>query len=83
MRTDGLQRMLDFLNLLNEKNIHFFIERYTESFVTEMAAFVNAILHDAPVPVSGYDGRVPVVMALAAGKSLAEHRLVRLSEIEQ
>jgi myo-inositol 2-dehydrogenase / D-chiro-inositol 1-dehydrogenase len=63
--------------------LRFFVERYTESFVVEMAAFVDAVLHDTPVPVTGYDGRVPVVMALAAQKSLAEHRPVRLSEIEQ
>jgi myo-inositol 2-dehydrogenase/D-chiro-inositol 1-dehydrogenase len=62
---------------------HFFVERYVESFVAEIAAFVNAIQHDTPVPVTGLDGRVPIVMALAAGKSLAEHRSVRLSEIEQ
>jgi myo-inositol 2-dehydrogenase / D-chiro-inositol 1-dehydrogenase len=60
----------------------FFLERYTESFVSEMAAFVDAVLQDTAVPVSGLDGRTPVVMALAAGKSLAEHRAVRLSEIE-
>jgi len=47
-----------------------------------MAAFVDAVLHDTPVPVTGLDGRVPVVIALAAGKSLAEHQPVRLSEIE-
>ncbi len=62
--------------------LHFFLERYTESFVSEMTAFVDAILHDTPVPVTGHDGRVPVVMALAAGKSLTENRPVRLSEIE-
>ncbi len=62
--------------------LRFFVERYTESFVSEMAAFVDAVLHDRPVPVNGLDGRVPVVMALAAGKSLAEHRPIRLSEIE-
>lgn len=62
--------------------LHFFIERYNESYVTEMMAFVDAVLHDTPVPVTGYDGRVPVVMALAANKSLVEHRPVRLSEIE-
>jgi myo-inositol 2-dehydrogenase/D-chiro-inositol 1-dehydrogenase len=62
--------------------LYFFIERYTGSFVTEMTAFVDAVLHDAPVPVTGRDGRVPVVMALAAQKSLADHRPVRLSEIE-
>ena len=63
--------------------LYFFIERYTESFVTEMIAFVEAVLHDTPVPITGRDGRVPVVMGLAASKSLAEHRPVSLSEIEQ
>ncbi len=62
--------------------LHFFLERYTESFVSEIRAFADAILNDTPVPVSGYDGRVPVVMALAAQKSFMEHRPVRLSEIE-
>jgi len=62
--------------------LHFFVERYNESFLFEMAAFVEAVQHDRPVPVSGYDGRVPVAMALAAQKSLAENRPVRLSEIE-
>jgi myo-inositol 2-dehydrogenase/D-chiro-inositol 1-dehydrogenase len=61
----------------------FLVERYTESFVSEMAAFVDAVHHDTPVPVTGRDARVPVVMALAAQKSLAEHRPVQLSEIEQ
>jgi myo-inositol 2-dehydrogenase/D-chiro-inositol 1-dehydrogenase len=62
--------------------LHFFIERYTESFLTEMTAFVKAVLHETPTPVSGQDGRAPVVMALAAGKSLREDRPVRLNEIE-
>ena len=63
--------------------LHFFLERYTESFVSEMAAFVDAVLHDTPVLVTGRDGRLPVVMALAARKSFEEHRPVLLSEIEQ
>jgi len=61
---------------------HFFLERYSESFVAEMSAFVHAICHDKPVPVTGHDGRAPVVIALAAQKSLDEHRPVRLSEID-
>lgn len=61
--------------------LNFFMDRYTESFVAEIAAFVDAVLHDTPVLVSGHDGRVPVVMGLAARKSYAEHRPVRLSEI--
>ena len=63
--------------------LHFFVEHYNESFLFEMAAFVNAVHHDTPVPVSGYDGRVPVAMALVAQKSLAENRPVGLGEIEE
>ncbi len=61
---------------------NFFLERYTESYLAEMAAFVDAVLNETPVPVTGRDGRVPLVMALAAQKSLAENRPVHLSEIE-
>src|SRR5258707_14609108 len=63
--------------------LHFFLERYTESFIAEMTAFVNAILYDKPVPVNGHDGRMAVIIALAAHRSLVENRPVRLSEIEQ
>src|SRR5205814_2040249 len=38
--------------------LRFFVERYTESFVSEMAVFVDAVLHDTPVPVTGLDGRI-------------------------
>ncbi len=61
--------------------LNFFMDRYTESFATEVAAFVDAVLHDKPVPVTGEDGRVPVVMGLAATKSYREGRPVKLSEL--
>lgn len=61
--------------------LHFFVERYTESYVAEMRAFVDAVLHDKPVPVTGEDGRAPVVIGLAARKSYDENRPVRLAEI--
>ena len=61
--------------------LNFFMDRYTESFATEMAAFVDAVLNDKPTPVTGHDGRVPVVMGLAAGKSYREGRPVKLSEM--
>ncbi|GAC1399128.1 MAG: inositol 2-dehydrogenase [Ktedonobacteraceae bacterium] len=61
--------------------LHFYIERYTESYVAEMEAFVDAVLHDTPVHVTGYDGRMALILGLAAKKSLTEHRPVRLSEI--
>jgi myo-inositol 2-dehydrogenase/D-chiro-inositol 1-dehydrogenase len=62
--------------------LNFFIERYTESYVNELRAFVRCVVHDTPPPVTGLDGRIPVVMGYAAQKSRQEKRPVRLDEIE-
>jgi myo-inositol 2-dehydrogenase/D-chiro-inositol 1-dehydrogenase len=62
--------------------LNFFMDRYTESFANELAAFVDAVVGDKATPVTGIDGRIPVVMALAARKSHDEHRPVRLEEVE-
>jgi myo-inositol 2-dehydrogenase/D-chiro-inositol 1-dehydrogenase len=62
--------------------LNFFMERYTESFANELRAFVQAVVEDTPTPVNGHDGRVPVVMALAARKSYEEGRPVTLGEIK-
>jgi myo-inositol 2-dehydrogenase / D-chiro-inositol 1-dehydrogenase len=61
--------------------LNFFMERYTESFANELRSFVTAVLEKRPTEVTGIDGRIPVVMALAARKSYDEHRPVRLDEV--
>lgn len=61
--------------------LHFFLERYTASYIAEMTAFTNAIRHDQPTPVTGADGRIPVVIGLAAHQSLQEHRPIRVADI--
>jgi len=63
------------------KPLYFFLERYMESFVAEMKTFVQCIGDNTAPPVTGRDGRIPVVMGMAAKKSYLEHRPVRLSEI--
>jgi myo-inositol 2-dehydrogenase/D-chiro-inositol 1-dehydrogenase len=63
--------------------LNFFMDRYTQSFVSEMQSFVDAVLHDKPTAVNGNDGRMAVVMALAARKSYDEQRTVRLEEVTQ
>ena len=60
--------------------MNFFLERYMQSYELELSAFVDCVLHDKHVPVSGKDGRVPVVMAMAAKRSYDENRPVKLSE---
>lgn len=62
--------------------MHFFVERYFESYVAEMTAFVEAIAGDTDVPVTGHDGRAPVLMAMAGMRSLQENQPVKLAEIE-
>lgn len=62
--------------------LNFFMERYVESYVEEMKAFVASVLDGTPPPVTGRDGRAPVVMGLAARRSYDEHRPVPLAEVE-
>lgn len=63
--------------------LNFFMERYRESFAAELRAFVEAVIQNRPTPVTGEDGRVPVVMGLAARKSYDERRPVRLAEVAE
>lgn len=62
--------------------LYFFLERYTEAYIAEMKAFIDSILQDTAPPVSGLDGRIPVVMGMAAWKSYRENRPVKISEIQ-
>ncbi|MCY3980159.1 MAG: inositol 2-dehydrogenase [Chloroflexi bacterium] len=71
----------DAASVRRDLPLHFFVERYFESYVTEMIAFVDAIANGKTVPVVGNDGRVPVVMAMAGMRSLRENRPVRLDEL--
>jgi len=47
-----------------------------------MRDFIAAVQGDAATPVTVEDGRKPVVIAMAARKSMDENRPVKLSEIE-
>ena len=66
----------------SEKPLYFFLERYMDSFVAEMREFITAILEDTVNPVTVEDGRKPVVIAMAAKRSMEENRPVKLSEIK-
>jgi myo-inositol 2-dehydrogenase/D-chiro-inositol 1-dehydrogenase len=57
--------------------LNFFMDRYRDSFAAELRCFAEAVIHDKPTPVNGEDGRIPVVMALAARKSYEERQPVR------
>ena len=61
--------------------LYFFVERYKEAYLSELHAFIRCIKENTQPPVTGIDGRAPIVMGYAALKSLRENRSVLLSEI--
>ncbi len=46
-----------------------------------MKTFADCVVNDKSSPVYGQDGRAPVVIAMAALRSLREGRAVKISEI--
>ena len=60
---------------------YFFLERYADSYRIEWQAFADYVLGGGPSPVSGAEGRAPIVMAIAAALSAKDARPVRLEEI--
>ncbi len=65
-----------------DKMHHFFLERYTQSYIDEMKEFLKCIEEDIEPPVTGKDGLKAVQIAMAAQKSLEENEPVELSEFE-
>ena len=63
--------------------LNFFIDRYTDSYREELTQFIQCVTNDTEPPVTGEDGRYPVLIAIAAKKSLDEHRPVEISEIKK
>lgn len=64
-----------------EKPLYFFLERYMAAYAKEIKCFIEAIEKDTDTPLGVMDGLEPVLMGLAAKKSLEEHRPVKISEI--
>ena len=59
----------------------FFMTRYTEAYAAEIAAFIEAMAGKAEASPSGEDGLLALALAEAALKSVAEGRVVQMSEI--
>jgi myo-inositol 2-dehydrogenase/D-chiro-inositol 1-dehydrogenase len=61
---------------------YFFLERYLPSYEYEWTAFVTAVRGRTPPDAAIADARAPLVIGLAAWRSLREARPVRVDEIE-
>lgn len=65
-----------------EKPLYFFLERYMASFSKEVSEFTKAVENDTEVPINIEEGLQPILIAIAAKKSLDENRPVKISEIK-
>ncbi|NOX41492.1 MAG: inositol 2-dehydrogenase [Alphaproteobacteria bacterium] len=59
----------------------FFMTRYKAAYDAEIAAFIDALVHDTPLTPSGQDGFQALAIAEAALISAREGRMVKLSEV--
>jgi myo-inositol 2-dehydrogenase/D-chiro-inositol 1-dehydrogenase len=79
--TPNRVRLSDARAVHEDLPLHFFMERYTESYLAEMEAFIACVLEDTPEPVSGEDARFPVAIGQAARLSYEQKRPVRVAEV--
>jgi myo-inositol 2-dehydrogenase / D-chiro-inositol 1-dehydrogenase len=59
----------------------FFMTRYTEAYAAEIATFIAALGGKGKAEPSGEDGLIALALAEAAVKSVAEGRIVKMSEV--
>ena len=62
----------------SDQPLHFFLERYAEAYRAELAAFLHALQNRQPMPVGADDGRLALVLAEAAIKSLKSGKAVAI-----
>ena len=66
-------------NTTSDKPVYFFLERYNESYIEEIKHFIHCIREDKEPSVTGYDGKMAVVMGYAAKESLLKREFVRIT----
>lgn len=67
----------------SDKPLHFFLERYTQSYIDETRLFIDCLAGGGSLLVDGYDALQAESIAFAAKQSLRLRRPVRLDEIDE
>ena len=70
--------LADGAAVTTEKPLYFFLERYADAYRAELNAFVDCVVNKKPLPVTAHDGRMAIVLAEAAVKSLKTGRSVKV-----
>lgn len=79
--TESSAVISDGTGIHGEKILNFFLERYMGAYVAEISEFIEAIKGNKKVSVGIEDGLQSVLIGLAAKKSLAENRPIKVAEI--
>ena len=66
-----------------DKIPYFFMERYMESYATELNFFFDCLRNNKDPSPSGKDGLRNVLVSIAAQKSIEENRPVKISEVDK
>ncbi len=74
-------QLADASGLHDPLPLDFFMQRYTAAYAAEIEAFIAAVRGDTAPSVGGHDGRMAVVLGLAAKRSVELGRPVRIDEI--
>ncbi|MEZ5819142.1 MAG: inositol 2-dehydrogenase [Hyphomicrobiaceae bacterium] len=80
-RTATSVELSDASAVQRDRPLDFFLERYGDAYRLELAAFIDAVTARSPMPVGARDGRMALVLAEAAIRSMDERRPVRIDEI--
>ena len=71
----------DAAGVHSEKPLYFFLQRYMQAYVAEISEFIDCVVNDKPVNVGIDCGLQPVLIGLAAKKSLVTGLPVRVADI--
>jgi len=74
-------QFLDETGVHGARPLDFFMDRYIDSYLYEMNAFIQALSQKTEPPVTGTDGLKATAIAIAANASMKENRPVKVSEI--
>ncbi|HIU60721.1 MAG TPA: inositol 2-dehydrogenase, partial [Candidatus Stercoripulliclostridium merdigallinarum] len=79
--TDSTAVISNADGVTKEKPKYFFLQRYMAAYTAEIESFVRAVENDTDVEVGVIDGLEPVLIGLAATRSVKEGRPVKISEL--
>ncbi len=73
--------LTDSKNTIKALPLHFFMDRYIDSYIYEMKDFIECVMHDNKPLVTGIDGKIPVILGKAAKLSYDTNKPVKITGV--